>query len=61
MFREHFFVVSTGADSNRLQNYKITKFLLGVVVKMVMGWGEGEGLRLSFECWKVRGGRGYQN
>ena len=28
MFREHFFFVSTGADYNRLLNYKITKFFV---------------------------------
>ena len=59
MFREHSFVVSTGADYNRPQNYRIAKFLSRVVVKTVMGWeGGGKGcgrLRLSFECSKGRG------
>ena len=37
-FREHFFVVFAGADYNRLQNYKITKFTV-----FVSGGGEGNG------------------
>ena len=36
MFREHFFVVFTGADYNRLQNYKITK-----VTIFAKGYTEG--------------------
>ena len=38
MFRENFFVVSTGADYKRLQNYKIAKIF-------VRGGGEdGDGM-----------------
>ena len=37
-FREHFFVVFTGADNNKLQNYIIIKFTV-----FVRSGGEGRG------------------
>ena len=45
MFGEHFFVVFTGADDSRLQNYKITK--LTVFVRSGGGIGGGV-LSLTF-------------
>ena len=64
MFREHFFVVSTGADYNRLQNYKIAKFLWGVVVKMVKFWtfkSEWEGATKIEKVWtRGEGGSVYR-
>ena len=59
-----FSVVSTGADYNRLQNYKITKFLWGVVVKMVKFWSferEGEGATKIEQVWtRGEGGSKYR-
>ena len=64
MFIEHFFVVSTGADYNMPQNYKVATFLWGVVVKMVKFWTferEGEGATKIEKVWtRGEGGSKYR-
>ena len=57
--QETFFVVFTGAEYNRLQNYKIIKFTV-----FVRGGSEGVGRRgwgYVLNIWEIGEGGDYQN